>query len=65
MKGIDYMTIRELYEMALERDALDVPMKYDFYCPDDYYTKLNQTIEEGLVEVESDEVRFYLGEVDE
>lgn len=54
------LTIRQLYEMAKEANALDIPINWFYDCGDAWYSMENEPLKKSEVEITETEVNFYL-----
>lgn len=54
------LTIRQLYEMAKEANALDIPINWFYDCDDAWYSMENEPLKKSEVEITETEVNFYL-----
>lgn len=54
------LTIRQLYEMAKEANALDIPINWTYICSDDWYSMEDEPLTNSEVDITNTEVNFYL-----
>lgn len=54
------LTIRQLYEMAKEANALDIPINWTYICSDDWYSKEDEPLTKSEIDITDTGVNFYL-----